>query len=196
MPPKADKRVSRSPKRELAMRPAPATNGNKGKSRSQSIEVVSDNDEHKEQQKHESSTAKAEAFETKSQQDDQKADGTTDAQAGYDSDSFDPAIFDAEEMPDDDVNTKPASDAASDKPSFVGAGYNSLKSFGGQVYSGMAIGGSHTWYALDVEDAVRPMLNVRTTRNYQPGVWKVDAPQLDHIRHRANERLAGDQEGA
>lgn len=34
-----------------------------------------------------------------------------------------------------------------------GGGYNALKTFQGQVYSGMAIGGSHTW-------------------NYDQGVWK------------------------
>ena len=37
-------------------------------------------------------------------------------------------------------------------PSFQG-GYDALKSFNGQVYKGMAIGGSHTW-------------------NYDPGIWK------------------------
>ena len=40
------------------------------------------------------------------------------------------------------------------RPGYVAAGgYNALKSFNGQVYSGMAIGGSHTW-------------------NYDQGQWK------------------------
>lgn len=59
---------------------------------------------------------------------------------------FDPALLDEEETPDD--VKKPASG-----PGWSGGGYDALKSYNGQVYSGMAIGGSHTW-------------------NYQPGVWK------------------------
>jgi hypothetical protein len=40
------------------------------------------------------------------------------------------------------------------RPYAIGGGsYNALKTFQGQIYSGMAVGGSHTW-------------------NYDPGVWK------------------------
>ncbi|KAK9344889.1 hypothetical protein V1522DRAFT_409076 [Lipomyces starkeyi] len=56
--------------------------------------------------------------------------------------STDPALLDEEELPD---NT-------STKPRFAG-GYDELKTFKGQYYAGMAIGGSHTW-------------------NYDQGVWK------------------------
>jgi len=39
-------------------------------------------------------------------------------------------------------------------------GYDALKTYNGQVYSGMAIGGSHTW-------------------NYDPGVWKETKKEPD-----------------
>lgn len=39
-------------------------------------------------------------------------------------------------------------------------GYNALKSFNGQVYSGMAVGGSHTW-------------------NYDQGIWKETKTEPD-----------------
>lgn len=53
------------------------------------------------------------------------------------------------------------------------AGYNALKSHEGQLYSGMAIGGSHTW-------------------NYEPGVWKEtkEEPDLWRIDYRTNKRRA------
>ncbi|KAK9492569.1 hypothetical protein V1508DRAFT_462136 [Lipomyces doorenjongii] len=56
--------------------------------------------------------------------------------------SMDPDLLDEEELPE---NT-------STKPRFAG-GYDELKTFKGQYYAGMAIGGSHTW-------------------NYDQGVWK------------------------
>lgn len=68
----------------------------------------------------------------------------------YQSDYVDPALFDEEETPGG-ADAKPG--ASGSKPGYSG-GYNAMKSFNGQMYSGMAIGGSHTW-------------------NYQPGVWKV-----------------------
>ncbi|KAK9372443.1 uncharacterized protein V1513DRAFT_238457 [Lipomyces chichibuensis] len=56
--------------------------------------------------------------------------------------SMDPALLDEEELPE----------IISTKPRFAG-GYDELKTFKGQYYAGMAIGGSHTW-------------------NYDQGVWK------------------------
>jgi len=41
-----------------------------------------------------------------------------------------------------------------------GGGYNALKTHNGQVYSGMAVGGSHTW-------------------NYDQGVWKETKEEPD-----------------
>lgn len=76
----------------------------------------------------------------------------------------DPALFDEEEMPgeqgdlDGEGSTSPAGGSSSEKQSRFAGGYNAVKSFNGQMYSGMAIGGSHTW-------------------NYQPGVWKVKRSQ-------------------
>jgi hypothetical protein len=58
--------------------------------------------------------------------------------------SVDYAALDEEEMP---------ASATTGWRSSGGGGYNAIKDFNGQIYSGMAIGGSHTW-------------------NYQPGVWK------------------------
>ncbi|KAE8353417.1 hypothetical protein BDV28DRAFT_133146 [Aspergillus coremiiformis] len=54
----------------------------------------------------------------------------------------------------------------------VGAGgYNMLKSYKGQVYSGMAVGGSHTW-------------------NYDQGQWKEtkEEPDLWRINYQTNKR--------
>lgn len=81
----------------------------------------------------------------------------------------------------DDADTSPAT-LASDHPSLYeeetpiqhvetptvtkspyvpgSGGYNALKSFNGQVYSGMAVGGSHTW-------------------NYDQGVWKETKAEPD-----------------
>ncbi|OJD20066.1 hypothetical protein AJ78_00083 [Emergomyces pasteurianus Ep9510] len=55
-----------------------------------------------------------------------------------------------------------------------GGGYNSLKQFKGQIYSGMAVGGSHTW-------------------EYQPGTWHEtkEEPDLWKIDYRATKRRAG-----
>ncbi|PYH49576.1 uncharacterized protein BP01DRAFT_330779 [Aspergillus saccharolyticus JOP 1030-1] len=54
-----------------------------------------------------------------------------------------------------------------------GAGYNALKSFNGQVYSGMAVGGSHTW-------------------KYDEGTWKEtkEEPDLWRIDYQTNKRRA------
>lgn len=54
-----------------------------------------------------------------------------------------------------------------------GGGYNSLKTYNGQVYSGMAIGGSHTW-------------------NYDQGVWKETKVEPDRweIDYKTTKRRA------
>lgn len=54
-----------------------------------------------------------------------------------------------------------------------GRRYNDLKTYNGQAYSGMAIGGSHTW-------------------NYDPGVWKEtkEEPDLWRIDYQTNKRRA------
>ena len=61
----------------------------------------------------------------------------------YQSDSFDPALLDEEETPGG-IATSTGTEGTKGK--FAG-GYNAIKSFNGQVYSGMSIGGSHTWSA-------------------------------------------------
>ena len=54
---------------------------------------------------------------------------------------------------------------------YYGQGYNALKTFHGQTYSGMAIGGSHTW-------------------NYDQGVWKEtkEEPDLWNIDYKTDKR--------
>jgi hypothetical protein len=66
----------------------------------------------------------------------------------YDGEAFDPALVDEEETP-----TGGGAPVGPAKSGYSG-GFNAMKSFQGQMYTGMAVGGSHTW-------------------NYQPGVWKV-----------------------
>lgn len=63
-----------------------------------------------------------------------------------------------------------------------GKGYNEIKSFNGQMYSGMAVGGSHTW-------------------NYDPGVWhetkeEPDVWKVDYKTHKRRARAAPKGSGA
>ncbi|KAK2763351.1 hypothetical protein FQN54_009987 [Arachnomyces sp. PD_36] len=88
--------------------------------------------------------------------------------------TFDPALLDEEEMP---AVPPDASPSAREKRG-VGAyarrgGYNDLKSFEGKYYSGMAVGGSHTW-------------------NYDPGVWKETKmePDLWRVEYNTTKRRA------
>lgn len=78
----------------------------------------------------------------------------------------DPARLD-EEIPGqhDEVFTSPRSTYS--------GGYNALKTFNGQVYTGMAVGGSHTW-------------------NYDQGVWKETKaePDLWKIDYETTKRRA------
>ncbi|KAL4924222.1 uncharacterized protein BDV17DRAFT_221224 [Aspergillus undulatus] len=77
-----------------------------------------------------------------------------------------------EEMPEETEHTVDEAKAAGKGNSFAGR-YNSLKSYKGQYYSGMAVGGSHTW-------------------NYDQGVWKEtkEEPDLWRIDYRTNKRRA------
>ncbi|KIW57681.1 hypothetical protein PV05_02247 [Exophiala xenobiotica] len=79
----------------------------------------------------------------------------------------DPALLDEEEAPKSTSATKGASAVG------VRGGFNALKSFHGQVYSGMAIGGSHTW-------------------NYDQGAWKETKlePDLWKIDYETTKRRA------
>ncbi|KAI9373033.1 hypothetical protein BJX61DRAFT_409504 [Aspergillus egyptiacus] len=82
-----------------------------------------------------------------------------------------PEIDEDEEMPEEGEHTI-GEVKGGEKQGFAG-GYNALKSYKGQYYSGMAVGGSHTW-------------------NYDPGVWKEtkEEPDLWRIDYRTNKRRA------
>ncbi|EGC48083.1 conserved hypothetical protein [Histoplasma capsulatum var. duboisii H88] len=79
---------------------------------------------------------------------------------------------------DADASTKPTSPTEPEHSSHHrgggSGGYNALKTFKGQVYTGMAVGGSHTW-------------------EYQPGLWHEtkEEPDLWKIDYRAMKRRAG-----
>jgi len=92
------------------------------------------------------------------------------ASPSHSTEAFDPALLDEEEVPGehDDAHAGPRSAYAAG----VG-GYNALKSFNGQVYSGMAVGGSHTW-------------------NYDQGIWKETKaePDLWKIDYETTKRRA------
>lgn len=87
--------------------------------------------------------------------------------------SIDPALLDEEENPLEEGIADNI--VAPSKQSYVtgGAGYNALKTHKGQLYSGMAVGGSHTW-------------------NYDPGTWKEtkEEPDLWRIDYQTNKRRA------
>ncbi|KAL4939343.1 hypothetical protein BDV06DRAFT_225085 [Aspergillus oleicola] len=82
-----------------------------------------------------------------------------------------------EEMPEETEHTideaKGTDSGTSGKRDGFTGGYNALKSYKGQYYSGMAVGGSHTW-------------------NYDQGVWKEtkEEPDLWRIDYRTNKRRA------
>lgn len=87
--------------------------------------------------------------------------------------SIDPALLDEEENPLEEGTADNI--VIPSKPSYTlaGGGYNALKQHKGQLYSGMAVGGSHTW-------------------NYDPGVWKEtkEEPDLWRIDYQTNKRRA------
>ncbi|KAJ5111565.1 hypothetical protein N7532_002100 [Penicillium argentinense] len=86
---------------------------------------------------------------------------------------LDPALLDEEENPLEDGLADNV--AVSSKYSYAdgGAGYNALKSHQGQLYAGMAVGGSHTW-------------------NYDSGTWKEtkEEPDLWRIDYQTKKRRA------
>ncbi|KAJ5626282.1 hypothetical protein N7510_002591 [Penicillium lagena] len=92
---------------------------------------------------------------------------------------MDTVLLDEEENPSDESMDP----NAASKPSYVGGGrYNAIKTHHGQVYSGMAIGGSHTW-------------------NYDPGIWKEtkeepDRWSIDYQTHKRRARKAPQGSGA
>ncbi|KAJ5730562.1 uncharacterized protein N7483_005070 [Penicillium malachiteum] len=86
--------------------------------------------------------------------------------------SPDPVLLDEEEnaLEGGEADNIVASPTQSKIP---GLGYNAIKTHNGQLYSGMAIGGSHTW-------------------NYDPGVWKEtkNEPDLWSIDYQTRKRRA------
>lgn len=70
-------------------------------------------------------------------------------------DDFNDAFLDEDEHAPQSTQTTPQRQQKGFAGSAYGAsgGYDAMKSFNGQVYKGMAVGGSHTW-------------------QYQPGVWR------------------------
>ncbi|KAK2797177.1 hypothetical protein FQN50_009276 [Emmonsiellopsis sp. PD_5] len=64
-------------------------------------------------------------------------------------------------------------------PTTTHPGYNALKTFKGQYYTGMAVGGSHTW-------------------NYEPGVWREtkEEPDLWRVEFETRKRRAGGKGGS
>lgn len=80
----------------------------------------------------------------------------------------DSAVLDEEEQPGQDNK---GHDVARNTYAVGSGGYNALKSFNGQVYTGMAVGGSHTW-------------------NYDPGIWKEtkEEPDLWKIDYETTKR--------
>lgn len=87
--------------------------------------------------------------------------------------SMDPALLDEEEAPG---SPEAAMSRPARKPQAYaagGGGFNELKSFQGQAYSGMAVGGSHTW-------------------NYDQGVWKEtkEEPDLWKVDYKTTKRRA------
>lgn len=84
---------------------------------------------------------------------------------------MDPTLLDEAVIPE--AEQPLAKTKASDAHAVGGGGYNSLKSFNGQYYSGIAVGGSHTW-------------------NYDGGVWHEvkTEPDLWKINYETKKRRA------
>ena len=100
-------------------------------------------------------------------------DGSMDSPVSTTVKAVDTALLDEEEAPE---LPEEGSAAPTKKPRQYTAGrggFNELKSFKGQVYSGMAVGGSHTW-------------------NYDQGVWKEtkEEPDLWKIDYKTTKRRA------
>lgn len=93
----------------------------------------------------------------------------TNTTPSYTTSPFDPSLLDE----DDEIPQGPTDTPTKSPHTPYAGGYNALKSFNGQVYSGMAIGGSHTW-------------------NYDGGVWKETKtePDLWKIDYQTTKRRA------
>jgi hypothetical protein len=87
--------------------------------------------------------------------------------------SIDPALLDEEENPLEEGIADNVIAPSKQAYAVGGGGYNALKTHKGQLYSGMAVGGSHTW-------------------NYDPGTWKEtkEEPDLWRIDYQTNKRRA------
>ncbi|KAJ5886983.1 uncharacterized protein N7473_009657 [Penicillium subrubescens] len=87
--------------------------------------------------------------------------------------SIDPALLDEEENPLEEGIADNVIAPSKQSYAIGGGGYNALKTHKGQLYSGMAVGGSHTW-------------------NYDPGTWKEtkEKPDLWRIDYQTNKRRA------
>jgi hypothetical protein len=87
--------------------------------------------------------------------------------------SIDPALLDEEENPLEEGIADNVIAPSKQAYAIGGGGYNALKTHKGQLYSGMAVGGSHTW-------------------NYDPGTWKEtkEEPDLWRIDYQTNKRRA------
>ncbi|QSS59175.1 hypothetical protein I7I51_08607, partial [Histoplasma capsulatum] len=89
-----------------------------------------------------------------------------------------PGLSDPDTVTDTNASTKPTSPTEPEHSSHHrgggSGGFNALKTFKGQVYTGMAVGGSHTW-------------------EYQPGLWHETKkePDLWKIDYRATKQRAG-----
>ena len=103
-------------------------------------------------------------------QDAQEADNTSNHQSLA---SVDSTLLDEEEIPwesedigEDELLERSSQDNQAIR-NYAGGmgGYNTLKSYKGQVYSGMAVGGSHIW---QYDEGVW-----KETKN-EPDLWKVD----------------------
>ena len=87
--------------------------------------------------------------------------------------SLDPVLLDEEETPLEEGVAENRVTSPRAAYTVGGTGYNVLKSHKGQLYSGMAIGSSHTW-------------------NYDQGVWKEtkEEPDLWRIDYQTTKRRA------
>ncbi|KAF3390350.1 hypothetical protein F1880_009384 [Penicillium rolfsii] len=87
--------------------------------------------------------------------------------------NIDPAILDEEEDPLEEGIADDVVAPSKQAYSISGGGYNALKTHKGQLYSGIAVGGSHTWI-------------------YDPGTWKEtkEEPDLWQIDYQTNKRRA------
>lgn len=91
--------------------------------------------------------------------------------------AMDPTLLDEAVIPE--AEQPLAKTKASGSHAVGGGGYNSLKSFNGQYYSGIAVGGSHTWnYGGGVWHEVKT----------EPDLWKINYETKKRRARKAPER--------